>query len=139
MDEPLFADKSHRPSDADLAKVLGPAKRHWDAFTAHIQAVNAGGTSEWKHYAGKTGWTLVVRDKRRNLAYVKPFAKRFLVSFAFSDQAATAAEHSDLPEKIVKPIRESPKYPEGRPVRIEVASAADVTIAQKLLAIKLAH
>ena len=138
MDEPLFADKSHRPTDADLAKVLGPAKRQWDNFTSHVQEVNASGTAEWRHYAGKTGWTLVVRDKRRNLAYVKPLAKRFLVSFAFSDAAVTAAEQSDLPEKIVQPIRQSPKYPEGRAVRVEVASAADAAIARRLLDIKLA-
>jgi hypothetical protein len=139
MDEPLFADKSHRPTDADLAKVLGPAKRPWDSFMAHVQEVNAGGTAEWKHYAGKSGWTFVVRDKRRNLAYVKPLAKRFLVSFAFSDEAVAAAEQSDLPEKVVKPIRESPKYPEGRAVRVEVSSAAAAAIARKLLGIKLAN
>ena len=63
MDEPVFPDKSKRPSDADLAKVLGPAKRHWDNFVAHIREMNPGGTAEWKHYAGKSGWTFVVREQ----------------------------------------------------------------------------
>jgi hypothetical protein len=139
MDEPLFSDKSHRPTDADLAKALGPAKRHWDGFVAHIHDVNADGTAEWKHYPGKSGWTFVVRDQCRNLAYIKPAAKRFTVSFAFSDQAVSAAEHSDLPTKVVQPIRESPKYPEGRAVRIAVTSAASAAVARKLLAIKLAN
>jgi hypothetical protein len=139
MDEPVLADKAHRPTDADLAKVLGPAKRLWDSFSAHIQKVNTGGTAEWKHYAGKSGWTFLVRDKRRNLAYVKPLAKRFLVSFAFNDRAVAAAEHSGLPPKTLQLIREAPKYPEGRAVRVEVASAADAATARKLLAIKIAH
>jgi hypothetical protein len=139
MEEPVFPDKSQRPSDADLAHVLGPAKRHWDSLVVHIQDVNPGGTAEWRHYAGKSGWTFVVRDKRRNLAYLKPAAKRFTVSFAFGDKAVEAAEQSDLPERVVKPIRESPKYPEGRAVRIEVTSTPDVAIARKLLAIKMAN
>ncbi len=138
MDEPLFRDKSHPPSDDDLAAVLGSAKRHWDRLVAHIREMDANGTAEWKHYAGKSGWTFVVRDKRRNLLYLKPLEKRFLASFAFNDQAVDAAEQSDLPERIVKPIRQSPKYPEGRAVRLEVSSAADATIAIKLLAIKMA-
>jgi len=139
MDEPVLTDKSHRPTDADLGKVLGPAKRHWDSFAAHVEKVNAGGTAEWKHYAGKSGWTFVLRDKRRNLAYVKPLAKRFLVSFAFNDAAVAAAERAGLPARIVRPIRESPKYPEGRAARVEVGSAREVVFAQKLLAIKLAN
>ncbi len=139
MEEPVFSDESRRPSDSDLARVLGPAKRHWDSLVVHIQEVNQGGTAEWKHYAGKSGWTYVVRDKRRNLLYLKPSAKRFTVSFAFGDKAVQAAEQSDLPDRVVKPIRESPKYPEGRAVRIEVTSATDVAIAWKLLAMKMAN
>jgi len=139
VEEPLFADKSPRPTDADLAEVLGRAKRHWDSFAAHIREVIVGGTAEWKHYAGKSGWTFVVRDKRRNVAYMKPSAKRFTVSFAFGDQAVEAAERSDLPDHVVKPIRQSPKYPEGRAVRIEVTSAKGVGVVKKLLAIKMAN
>ena len=36
-------------------------------------------------------------------------------------------------------VRQSPKYPEGRAVRVEVKTAADVKIAKKLLAIKMAN
>jgi hypothetical protein len=138
MEEPIFADKHHRPDEADLARVLGPAKRHWDALVAHIRKAIPEATAEWKHYAGKSGWTFVVRDKRRNLLYMKAAAKRFGVSLAFNDKAVQAAEESDLPAHVVAPIRQSPKYPEGRAVRIEVASAADLAIAKKLLAIKTA-
>lgn len=139
MHEPLFADKSHRPTGTDLADVLGPAKRHWDSLVDRVRDVNPKAEAAWKFYTAKYGWTFVVRDKRRNLLYLTPAQKRFRVSLAFSDQALEAAEHSDLPERVVKPIRESPKYPEGRAVRIEVTSARDLAIARKLLAIKIAN
>jgi hypothetical protein len=50
-----------------------------------------------------------------------------------------AAEQSDLPAEVVSPIRQSPKYPEGRAVRLAVTTAPHVTLAQKLLAIKMAN
>jgi hypothetical protein len=139
MAEPIFADKSHQPDDADLADTLGRAKRHWDTLVAHVQQASPAATAEWKFYTAKYGWTFVVREKRRNLFYLKPLAKCFTVSLAFGDKAVDAAEQSDLPDEIVKPIRQSPKLPEGRAVRINVTSASHVAIAKKLLAIKAAN
>ncbi|MGD8451809.1 MAG: DUF3788 family protein [Phycisphaerae bacterium] len=140
MDEPLFPDKSHKPTDADLQAVLGAAKRHWDSLTAHALEADPAAVPEWKYYMKKTGWTFLLRGKRRNLLYMRPVAKgRFNVTFVFGDKAAKAAEESDLPEHVVEEIRQSPKYPEGRAARVEVKTAADPKIARQLLAIKLAH
>ena len=139
MEVPVFADKSHPPSDTDLVDVLGRAKHHWDSLVAHIEKFAPDASAEWKYYTAKYGWTFVVRDKRRNLLYLKPLAKRISVSLAFGESAVEAAEQSDLPERITKPIRESTKLPEGRAVRLEVTSAPDVAIAKKLLAIKMAN
>jgi hypothetical protein len=139
MHEPLFADKSHRPTDTELVAVLGRTKRHWDSLVAHVREVNPTVEAEWKFYTAKFGWTFVARAKRRNLLYLTPDQKRFRVSLAFGDKAVAAAEQSDLPERVIKPIRESPKYPEGRAVRIEVTSARDLAIARQLLALKIAN
>jgi hypothetical protein len=131
------ADKSKRPGDAELAASLGPAKKHWDEFLERIRTEHPSAIAEWKHYS--TGWRLVVKGQRRNLAYLNPSQERFTVAFAFSDEAVKAAEESDLPAAIVKPMRESKKFPEGRAVRIDVASARDAAHAAKLFAIKIAH
>ena len=137
MDEPLFADKSHRPGDDDLAAVLCRAKRHWDGLVAHIAELSAGASAEWKFYSPKYGWTFVARDKRRNMLSLTPLARRFLASFSFGDKAVAAAAQADLPDSVLKEIRASPKYPEGRAVRIDVTSAADAAIVWKLLAFKV--
>lgn len=137
MGEPAFPDRSRRPSDADLARVLGRTKGHWDRLLAHVAHVSPDARPEWKYYTKKTGWTVVVRGKRRNVMYLNPDEKRFMVSFAFSDKAVNAAEESDLPEALVQEILAGPKYPEGRPARVTVKVAADLKTAKKLLAIKL--
>jgi hypothetical protein len=139
METPTFADKTHQPTDEDLAALLGRAKRLWDSLVKSAQAAAPGAEVGWKHYAGKSGWTFVVRDKRRNLAYLKPAEKRFTVNLALGEQALQAAQESDLPEAVVKAIAEAPKYPEGRPAHLTVKTAADLRMADKLLAIKIAN
>lgn len=137
MEEPVFLDKSHIPEDADLAKALGRAKRHWDSLQAHVLEADPAATPKWTYESKKSGWTFTLRGKRRNLLYLKPFDRRFTVGFAFRDKAVQAAEKSDLPDHVVETIRQAPQYPEGRAVRIEITKAADVKIAKKLLAMKM--
>ena len=139
MEEPVFTDKAHLPDDADLAQTLGPTKRHWDTVRARALTAAPAATDAWKCYAGKSGWTLVVRDKRHNLLYMRPLAEHFMASLAFSPQAVTAAKQSDLPAKVIEMIRAAPQGPEGRAVRMDVRTAADAGIVLKLLAIKVDH
>ena len=138
-DEPVFPDKAHAPSDADLASALGRVKRHWDSFAAHAVEANPDAKPEWSFYSKKAGWFFLLRGKRRNIVYLTPCPKHFRASFAFGEKAVKAALESNLPDDVVKLIKAAPKYPEGRGIRLEVRTAADVKIAKKLLAIKMAH
>jgi len=137
MEEPVFPDKSHSPTDADLKKVLGRTKTHWDRLAAYATDVAPDEKPEWKYYSKKSGWTLVVKGKRRNLVYMCPLAKCFSANFAFGEKAVKATEASDLPVDVVRMVRKAPKYPEGRAVRHEVRTAADVKVVKKLLMIKI--
>ncbi len=139
MDEPIFADKQRPPTDPELATVLGRAKTHWNRLLTAVEDVSPGAPIEWKYYSAKSGWSLVVRGKSRNLLYVSPRKGSFLVSFAFGDKAIEAAAEADLPAELLASIRAAPKYPEGRPVRVQVRTAADALLARKLLAIKAAN
>lgn len=64
---------------------------------------------------------------------------RFAFSLAPGEAAYAAALAAELPEGLRDEILRAPKYPEGRRIRIEVATAADGKIARRLLAIKLEH
>ena len=140
MEEPVFPDKSRTPTDADLARALGGAKRHWDALKTHALNAEPTATEEWKYYMKKTGWTFRVKGKRRNLLYMQPRGEGgFTVGFVFSTKAVQAAEQSDLPDHVVEMVRQAPQYPEGRMVRVDVKTAANVRIIKRLLAIKTDH
>lgn len=132
------SSKSKKSSaDSEATSALGKARRHWDSFIQSVERDHPDAIIEWKRYS--TGERLIIRDKRRNLAYLKPEQNRFIVSFAFGDAALKAAEQAKLPAPLIRSIQEAPQYPEGRPVRNTVDSAASLSIAKKLLAIKAAH
>ncbi len=134
----MFPDKSHVPQDVDLARILGRTKHHWDNLRAHALDADPAATPEWKFYSQKSGWTFLLRGKRRNVLYMRPSASHsFTVTIMFGKKAAQAAEQSDLPDHVVEMIRLAPQYPEGRAVRIEVTKATDVKIAKRLLAMKM--
>lgn len=137
MYEAMFPEKLAQPDDAALAQALGRTKRHWDALATHIATAAPEARPEWKHYGRKSGWVFVARGKRNNLLYLIPHEKHFIASFAFGEKAVSDALQSDLPAKVIEMIRQAPKYPEGRAVRVAVNSAADVKIVKRLLAIKL--
>jgi len=137
MDEPLFCDQKHQPTEVDLAGALGRTKGLWDRVVSGSCAAHAGVTAEWKHYAGRNGWVLLLRAKKRNVLYLKPQAKQFLASFALGEKVVAAAERADLPAAIVEMIRTAPKYPEGRAVRITVKTSADAGVVDRVLALKL--
>ena len=137
MAGPVFPDKSHLPTGADLKSVLGRSKIHWDKLTAFAAEAAPGEQPEWKYYSKKGGWTFVVKGKRRNLVYMCPLAKCFSANFAFGEKAVKATAASDLPVDVIKMVRNAQKYPEGRAVRYEVRTAADVKVVKKLIRIKI--
>ncbi len=97
----------------------------------------AGASGAWKHYS--TGWRFVVRDRRRNLVYLSPGAGAWMASYAFGDAATAAARQAGLPLVLIRSLVAANVYPEGRPVRLTVKTAADLAVARKLFAIKFAH
>lgn len=138
MSDPVFLDKAAPPSDADLAAMLGPAAAAWQRIVTDAAAICPNAKPAWKHYAGKYGWVFLFRDKKRNLMYLSPREKAFVASLALSEAGVAAAEESTLPEAVKEQIREAPKYPEGRAVRVTVTSPRQAATVVKLLALKCA-
>ncbi len=138
MSDAIFTDKARQPTAAELAAALGPAAAAWEQVVGAAAEICPKAAPAWKHYAGKSGWVLVFRDKKRNLLYLSPREKSFTAALAFNDQAAAAAETAGLPAGIIRQLHDSPVYPEGRAVRISVRSARQAATVVKLLTVKAA-
>lgn len=134
-----FIGKSHPPTGAELADVLGPAKVLWDELLASLAAEYKLTIQEWNSYSLKAGWSLRLKNNGRNILYLSPCQGAFRAAFALGDKAVAAARQSNLPPSVIKIINEAKRYAEGTAVRLEIKKTKDVESVFKLAGIKLAH
>lgn len=127
--------KQQAPDDAALAKVLGPARAHWDAL---LRKLDERVTREWKFYGEVRGWQLKVLRRKKALLYLIPRGGRFTAAFPLSEPAFEAVRGSDLPAAFITEVEGAKKYPEGRPARIDVSDKKSATLATKVLELVLA-
>jgi len=131
-----FDDKAKAPDDKALAKGLGPSKKLWDGFVGHIAAEYGPVTETWGFYKS---WSLRLKHKKRTIVYLLPRDGHFLCAFVYGGKATEAARAAKLPQAVMKAIDEAPVYAEGRGFRLEVRSERDLSVMNRLAAIKMAN
>jgi hypothetical protein len=134
-----FIGKATRPTDAELAAALGPAKTLWDQLVAGLAVECDVTVQEWNSYSRKAGWSLRLKRKERTILWVGPCRGSFRVAVILGDKAVQAARQSRLPKSVIRMINEAKRYVEGTGVRIEVKKPKDIELMKQLAAIKLAH
>jgi len=101
MSHSAFLDRSLKPDDAEIFKTLGPKVKYWKELKQHIEETYGPVTEEWKFYSKKSGWTLKVLLKKRNLFFFIPLKDHFLMTFIFGDKAVSAVEKDQRGPHIV--------------------------------------
>jgi uncharacterized protein DUF3788 len=132
-----FIGQPAKPSEVELAAVLGPAKALWDTLIANLANVAGVSTQEWKSISAKYGWSLSLKRGQRVIVYLSPSNDCFTAGFVLGKRAVQAAHASKLPAKVVQAIDQAPRYAEGTGVRLVVSGARDLAVVQKLARIKL--
>ena len=132
-----FAGHAKRPTEPELASVLGDADVLWHGLVSELKRDLKLDAEEWNSSSIKAGWALRLQSKKRNIVYLGPRTGFFLASFALGDKAIAAARKSKLSPRVLKIIDEAKRYPEGTAVRIEVRNAKDAEVVKALAKIKL--
>lgn len=135
----VFTDKAKRPGEEELSEALGETKRLWDALKGYANENYSNLIEDWKHYGKNSGWTMKLLMKKRNLFFLYPGQGQFVVVFVFGDRAVQAVENSSLPQDILDALKASPKYAEGRGLRVTVKTPQDLEHVKTLLTIKIEH
>jgi Protein of unknown function (DUF3788) len=137
MENRLFLEKAVRPDRANFAAALGKSFVYWQELFETLNKQYGPLVEEWKYYGGKSGWTLKVLCKKRNLFFLKPFDNFFRIVFAFGDKAVDEIMMSDFPPQIAEELRNAVKYAEGRGLRLDIKKKIDIQNVIKLVAVKL--
>lgn len=93
--------------------------------------------SEWKHYGKNSGWTLLIKQKKRTLFYIYPAAGYLIILFVLGERAVEEVLNSDVKDEIKKLLKEAPVYMEGRSIQIELNNQIDLKNIETILKIKL--
>jgi hypothetical protein len=133
-----FIGKTTRPTEAEVAAALGTTAALWKQLM-NWMAEQGVGECEWNSSGVKYGWSLRLKQKKRNIVYLGPCDGCFRVAFALGDKAVAAARKSDLPKSALKIIDEAPRYAEGTGVRLMVKAEKDLGAIKKLALIKMAN
>lgn len=135
--ESYFMDKSEKPQKDTLLKVLGKTGPLWTQLRNDLEHEYGKLTEDWKFYSKKSGWTLKLLQKKRNLFFMMPQEGYFHITFVFGDKAVSEVEKSDLPKDIIETLVNAKKYMEGRGLTVQVKNSKDVQNVKKLVDIKV--
>jgi hypothetical protein len=133
----VLENKQKEPTNNDLFEVLGDAKAAWDCLKQSVVNMYLNVTEEWKYYGKASGWTLILKLKKRTILYLFPCKEYFIVQFVYGEKAVEKAILSSLPENIMESIREAKPYAEGRSFRVEVKDMDDLESINELIIIKI--
>lgn len=136
-----FIGWEQQPTDAELSAALGDSGRGlWDELLAAVVTQHGVMEEEWTSYSKKAGWSMRLRQRKRNILYLSPMTgSSFLVTLILGPKAMDAAREAKWTKAIVKILDEAPKYPEGFGLRIPMKSSKDVPAVVRLAGIKIAH
>jgi hypothetical protein len=135
----VFDDKSKQPTKQMLAKALGKQYQLWTDIAEYIVKKYPKAIEEWKYPGAKYGWSFRLKDKKRNIIYMGPREDHIMVAFVFGDKGFDAVQASSLPQPIKDELRNATKYVEGRSIRLQVRTKADLANIKTLIDIKLAN
>lgn len=137
LTENAFIGKLTQPTPKELAAKLGQSKELWNQLVSEVVQECGITDKEWNCYSPKAGWSLRLKQKKRNIVYLAPGNGCFQMALILGDKAMKIAKNAEFPKKFVKLIAEAPRYPEGNAIRFEVTSADDVAVVKHLAKIKV--
>ena len=132
-----FDDPTRAPTPDELDSALGPAARLWPGLIAAVHCDTGELTETWA-FGAKSGWSMRLVQKERNLVHMTPQAGRMLVGVVLGEKAIARAEAAGLASaRTLEVAAAAPRYAEGRGIRFEVETDEDLAVAMELARIKI--
>jgi hypothetical protein len=117
---------------------LGNTEAEWDMLIQWMDKELDVREQEWKGVIpGKYGWSLRLKQKKRNIVYLSPCQGCFRVGFMLGDRAMETVRLTLFPAAVAKVIAEATHYPEGTGITLLVKRAQDLASIRRLAAIKV--
>jgi hypothetical protein len=129
----IFDNKEIVPNPDDLKEVLKENMDIWNDLINFLEDKYDSTTSEWKFQTKTAGWTYIISNKKKNLVYLSPNKKHFLVTVNMSIKISEIVLDMDLPNEIKDAINESSPCACGKYVLIKINKSKDLEYIKTIL------
>ena len=133
----VLLDKSIIPDDLKLNETLGKSFDLWVELKNVVKNEIGVVSEEWKFYSAKSGWTMKLIYKKKNLFFFSPYKNYFLISFVFGKKGEEQVLNSGVDERIKTDLSNAVKYVEGKGVAIEVRTKKNIKDILEMVKIKI--
>ncbi len=138
MPSERLLDKSHTPTEEEVAGLLG--QPHWQYWSALHQFVcdTYDLRPEWKYESAKSGWAMYCRKSGRALINLSPDSEGFtaLVVLGAKEAERALVEVEKFNPNVRERLETAHIFHDGRWLWIRVQNQQDVEDIQRLLLIK---
>lgn len=134
---PRPAPASSSTLPAEVLARLGDSGRLWQALIDRIAADHAPVHQEVKAASKGAGYIVRLARRSRTILYLLPRDGFFLTAFVFGERAAERVRASRMPAGVIAALEAARPYAEGRGVRLETRTPADVETTCALAEIKM--
>lgn len=132
-------DPSVKPTDEQLAGVLGASFETWQTLCAWLKPTSRITTWQWRHSGAKYGWSLLAQSRKRTMVYLIPGHGQFLVGLVLGSKAMGVVSRTELSPAVSAIVRAAPRYGEGTGFRLPVVGPADLDDVKTLIGIKIVN
>ena len=139
MDKSIFMDLTKMPVSSDLEIPLGNTYSFWKEICDFVFEKYPAAIEEWHVSVKKYGWGYRIKDKKRAIIYLLPRQGYFKTGFVFGPKAADEIRNSRVSADIRDELENARMYAEGKGIRIDIRTEADINDIKKLVEIKLRY
>ena len=134
----VLTNEKEFPSEEIIFSHLGRTSNHWKKLFDYIHETYPDFTEEWRYYMDGKSWLFKVQRKKKTIFWISVLAKKFIMTFYFTDRAEPAIMESDISDELKEQFKTAKYYNKIRPLTITFRNMKDVEYGKTLIKIKLA-
>jgi hypothetical protein len=133
----LFSDPDVKPDEKLIFSKIGSKKKLWQALMSFMSENYKESEGAWNYYNDGKRWLFKMVLKKKTIFWATVLEGAFRITFYFGGKAEPVIVASDLSENAKQQYLTGPRYGKIRAITIPVNDMSDVSMIEKIIAIKV--
>jgi hypothetical protein len=133
----LFSDPDVKPDEKLIFSKIGSKKKLWQALMSFMSENYKESEGAWNYYNDGKRWLFKMVLKKKTIFWATVLEGAFRITFYFGGKAEPVIVASDLSDNAKQQYLTGPRYGKIRAITIPVNDMSDVSMIEKIIAIKV--